>query len=129
MDGDKQVDAAIDSALGDHVRYRTVFDALKKGVSANDAAGVAELVRYPIVVEVSGKDVKLKNANQFVSQYNDFMTPEIRKAIVSTSYADVLVNDKGMMLGNGQAWINGICRDAKCKTYDVKVVTLQHGPG
>jgi len=53
------------------------------------------------------------------------MTPEIAKAITDTRYADVLVNYKGVMLGNGEAWINGICEHTACKNVEVKVVALQ----
>ena len=126
--GDKAVDDAIDSNLGDHQRYRDVIDALKSGVAAGDAAKVAALVQYPISVRIAGKDAVLKNEAEFVARYKDFMTPEIVDAITATKYGDLFVNYKGVSFGNGQVWINGICKDAACKAFDVKVVTLQQGP-
>jgi hypothetical protein len=125
---DKATDDAIDRNLGDHRRYRAVIDALQKAVAADDAAGVAALVQYPIDVRIGGKKVTLKNRKMFVARYKAFMTPDIRKAIVTTTYGDLFVNDKGVMFGRGQAWINGICRDTACKSFDVKLVTLQRGP-
>ncbi len=125
---DKAVNDAIDSNLGDHEKYQAVIIALRKTVAAGDASGVAELVQYPISVEIDGKDTILKDKAEFVSRYGDFMTPEITKAIVDTRYSDLFVNYKGVMFGNGQAWINGICKDESCDTFDVKLVTLQPGP-
>lgn len=127
-DDAKTVDDAIDDNLGDHQRYRTVIDALQKGVADNDAAAVAALVQYPIVVSIQGKKTTLKSDKQFIANYDQLMTPDIRKAIVGTRYADLFVNYKGVMFGRGQAWISGICHDDKCAAFDVKVVTLQSGP-
>lgn len=127
-DDAKTVDDAIDSNLGDHQRYHAVINAFQKAVADNDAAAVAALVQYPIVVSIQGKKVTLKNEKQFVAQYNQLMTPNIRNAIVGTRYQDLFVNYKGVMFGRGQAWINGICRDDKCAAFDVKVVALQSAP-
>ena len=125
---DQAVSDAIDSSLGDHQRYRPVIDAFQAAVAANDAARVATLVHYPIGVDIDGKPVVLKNEQEFVARYAQFMTPDIRDAIVATQYADLFVNYKGIMFGSGQAWINGICKDDRCKAFEAKVVTLQHGP-
>lgn len=124
-DDDAAVDAAIDAALGDHATYRKVIEGLQKAVAAKDTAAVAALVYYPIDVEIAGKKKTIKDAATFASEYDKFMTPAIAKAITDTRYADVFVNYKGVMLGQGEAWINGICKDNACKDVDVKVVTIQ----
>ena len=124
---DQAVNDSIDSNLGDHTRYRAVIQDLQAAVAADDAAKVASLVRYPISVDIGGKDTTLKTEQDFVARYQEFMTPDIRKAIVETKYGDLFVNYKGVMFGSGQAWINGLCKDEQCKAFDVKVVTLQHG--
>lgn len=126
--GDAAVDKAIDDNLGDHARYRPVIEAFQAAVSAGDAAAVAALVHFPIGVEIDGKRVVLHDAKSFVARYDAFMTADIKQAIVGTRYADLFVNYKGVMFGEGQAWINGICQDNACPVYDVRVVTLQHGP-
>ena len=128
-DGAKAVDDAIDSNLGDHRRYRAVIDALQQAVAGGDAAGVARLVQYPIGVRIGGRNVTLKNPGAFVEHYDEVMTPGIRKAVLDTRYRDLFVNYKGVMFGQGQVWINGMCKDAQCKDFDVRVVTLQEGPG
>jgi pyruvate/2-oxoglutarate dehydrogenase complex dihydrolipoamide acyltransferase (E2) component len=124
---DQAVNDAIDSNLGDHTRYQAVIRDLQAAVAADDAARVASLVQYPISADIGGKKTTLKTENDFVARYQELMTPDIRKAIVDTKYGDLFVNYKGVMFGSGQAWINGICKDAKCKEFDVKLVTLQHG--
>lgn len=122
------VDQSIDNVLGDHATYRRVIADFQKAVAGHDAAAVASLLHYPIGVDIAGKNAVIKDAAEFTRDYDKFMTPQIAKAIIDTRYADVMVNDKGVMLGQGQAWVNGICKDSACKDVDVKVVTLQSGP-
>lgn len=126
--GDKAVNDSIDSNLGDHRRYQAVIRELQAAVAAGDAGRVAPLVQYPLGVEMAGKKTQLKNEKEFIERYPEFMTPDIRSAIVGTKYADLFVNYKGVMFGRGEAWINGICKDEKCDAFDVKLVTLQPGP-
>lgn len=123
-----EVNNIIDKVLGDHATYRTVFDDLQAAVAAEDAAAVANLVRFPIGVSIDGHDRVIKNAQEFVKNYQRFMTPEIVEAIKATSYTAVMVNAQGVMLGNGEVWISGICKDDACEAVDVKVVTVQSGP-
>lgn len=127
-DAEKEVSDAIDSNLGDHVRYRAMIEELQKAVAAGDADAVAALAQFPISVEINGKRTSIDNARMFAEHYADFMTPDIREVIATAEYKDLFVNYKGVMFGNGQAWVNGICKDNECKSFDVKLITLQSGP-
>lgn len=120
-----RIDQSIDNVLGDHATYRQVIADFQAAVVANDAAKAAELVHYPISVDTGGKHTVIKDASGFVQNYEKFMTPEIAKAITATQYGNVMVNDQGVMLGQGEAWINGVCQDRSCKEVAVKVVTIQ----
>ncbi|MGB0133994.1 hypothetical protein [Dokdonella sp.] len=119
------VDATIDEVLGDHATYRKVIDSFKHAVASHDASSAAKLVRFPIDVDVKGRKLTLDDAAAFEKHYEAFMTPAIVKAIVETSYADVLVNAQGVMLGQGEVWISGTCTDNECKAVDVNVITIQ----
>ncbi len=123
------IDQRIDDTLGDHTKYQAVITALQKAVAANDAAGVAALVRYPIGVKIKGRETVIKSAKSFIQHYDAIMTPEIVKAVTDQRYEDLFVNYQGIMFGDGEVWVNGICRDTECKAFDVKVITIQavHG--
>ncbi|AKC87945.1 hypothetical protein WQ53_15380 [Pseudoxanthomonas suwonensis] len=123
--GEQAVNHAIDATLGDHTRYKPVIQALQSAVAAGDAAQVAALARYPFNVTINGRPTVLHDEKAFIARYPEFMTPEIRDAIVGTKYGDLFVNYQGVMFGRGQAWINGLCHDDKCKEFEVKLVTLQ----
>jgi hypothetical protein len=38
-----------------------------------------------------------------------------------------MVSAKGVMLGSGEVWLNGVCRDPACTAPEVKVIAIQPG--
>ena len=125
VDDPLAVNQAIDEALGDHVRYESVIRQLQRAVAANDTAAVAALVNYPFVTVRDGESLRVADAEAFVREYDRIMTPPIAEAIKRQKYSQLMVNYKGVMFGNGEAWVNGICKDDACKDVDVRVVALQ----
>lgn len=119
------VNRRIDQLLGDHTRYEPVILAFRKAVATRDAAAVAALVAYPLRVKLGGRAATIRDNHDFVVHYDAIVTPAMAAAIGRQRYGALFVNYQGVMFGNGEAWINGICRDALCKRYDVKVVSLQ----
>jgi hypothetical protein len=49
------VNASIDSVLGDHAVYEEAIGAIQFAIAEGDAAGVATWVSYPITVSVGGR--------------------------------------------------------------------------
>ena len=125
VDDPLAVNQAIDEVLGDHVRYEAVIRQLQRAVAANDTAAVAALVNYPFVTVRDGESLRVADAEAFVREYDRIMTPAIAEAIKRQKYSQLMVNYKGVMFGNGEAWVNGICKDDACKEVDVRVVALQ----
>ena len=125
---ENDVNQSIDQLLGDHTKYQAVIEALQAAVAAQDAAGVAALVDYPIGVEVNGKETNIKSAKVFEENYAGIVTPEIAQVITDQKYGDLFVNYKGIMFGDGQVWISGICKDNECKEFDVKIEAIQNAP-
>ena len=122
---DADTDAAIDNALGDHTVYRAAFDAIQEAVAEDDAAGFAQWVSYPIKVVADGEEMTIADEAQFVEHYDSIMTDEIRTAVTEQTWATLFVNYQGLMLGNGQVWLNGVCVDDTCEAFDVRVITIQ----
>ena len=125
VDDPLAVNQAIDEVLGDHVRYEAVIRQLQRAVAANDTAAVAALVNYPFVTVRDGESLRVADAEAFVREYDRIMTPPIAEAIKRQKYSQLMVNYKGVMFGNGEAWVSGICKDDACKDVDVRVVALQ----
>ena len=122
---DADTDAAVESALGDHTAYRAAFDAIQKAVADDDKAGFAAWVSYPIALTADGEEMTIADAAQVEEHYDNILTDEIKAAIIDQKWADLFVNYQGIMFGNGQVWINGICKDDTCAEFDARVITIQ----
>ncbi len=117
--------AAIDSVLGDHTQYREAFDALQTAVTEGDKTAFAEWVSYPITVLVAGEEKSIGDATEFTAHYDDIVTAAIAAAVMDQAWDSLFVNYQGVMFGNGEVWMNGICSDDSCTSFEVKVVTIQ----
>ncbi|MGB7976031.1 MAG: hypothetical protein WCF81_17180 [Roseiarcus sp.] len=100
--------------------------SLQKAVAAHDSAAVAGLVIYPISVSIKGRETTIRNAKAFIASYDAIMTPDIVSAVTQQRYENLFVNSHGVMFGNGQVWVDRVCKDNPCKTLGVKAITIQH---
>lgn len=124
-EGSAQVNQSIEEVLGDPAVYEPAIRAFQKAVVAHDAAAVARMADYPFNATIDGKPAKIKDAAAFTAAYDKIVTPAIAKVVSEQKYAELAVSGKGVMFGNGEAWINGICKDDECKAVDVRVVAIQ----
>lgn len=118
-DGDAR--ERITKLLGDADQYEGVFTALQRGVAAGDRAAVAGLMRYPVRVSIAGKSQKVADAAAFKRDYDKIVTPALAKLIAEQKFDNLFVNWQGVMLGQGEVWINGKCLDKDCAKAEVKV--------
>ena len=120
--GTSDVRQRIDQVLGDAAQYEAVFNAFQKAVNGGDRAAVVEEVRFPLNI---ANGAKITGPGEFQRNYERILTPAVRKAIAAQKFDDVMVNQQGVMIGDGQVWLNGTCLDAACSRTEVKVVTIQ----
>ncbi|WP_343653250.1 hypothetical protein [Stenotrophomonas sp.] len=114
--------ARIDSVLGDAAQYEKVFNAFRTAVVGGDRAAVVEEVRFPLNV-AGGR--KITGPGEFQRNYETIITPAVVKAVSEQDFGKVFVNQQGVMIGDGQVWLNGTCLDAACTRSEVKVITIQ----
>jgi hypothetical protein len=119
------LDKSIDLSVGDHVKVHTILTTLQQAVAKHDAAAVAALVHYPIKVNPGKKPFTIKNEKAFIKDYDRIITPDISAAIFKQKYEALFVNSQGAMIGDGEVWITGFCRDKTCKQSDIKIGTIQ----
>lgn len=118
------VNAVIETVLGDHRKFEMAFDALKAAVADDDAEAVAALVAYPLVVKVGEREL-IETPEAFLAGYDAIMTDEIITAVDAQTYETLFANDQGIMFGNGQMWMSGVCDDDSCESWEVKIITIQ----
>ncbi|QGM03714.1 hypothetical protein [Stenotrophomonas maltophilia] len=114
--------ARIESLLGDAAQYEKVFNAFRTAVVGGDRAAVVEEVRFPLNI-ANGK--KITGPGEFQRNYEKIITPAVVKAVSGQDFGKVFVNQQGVMIGDGQVWLNGQCLDQSCTKTEVKVITIQ----
>ncbi|HEL3177601.1 TPA: hypothetical protein UME34_004274 [Stenotrophomonas maltophilia] len=114
--------ARIETLLGDAAQYEKVFNAFKTAVVGGDRAAVVEEVRFPLNI-ANGK--KITGPGEFQRSYEKIITPAVVKAVSEQDFGKVFVNQQGVMIGDGQVWLNGQCLDQACTKTEVKVITIQ----
>ncbi len=118
-------DKSIDLSVGDHTKVHQILIALQQAVAKHNPAAVAALVHYPIKVNPGKKPFTVKNEKEFIKDYDRIITPDIASAIYKQKYDNLFVNSEGAMIGDGEVWITGFCRDKTCKQSDIKIGTIQ----
>jgi hypothetical protein len=118
-------DQSIDLSVGDHTKVHQILTALQQAVAKHNAPGVAALVHYPIKVNPGNRPFVVKNEKAFINDYDRIITHDIQDAIFKQTYANLFVNSEGAMIGDGEVWITGFCRDKSCKQSDIKIGTIQ----
>jgi hypothetical protein len=119
------LDKSIDLSVGDHVKVQHLLTQLQAAVAKHDAPAVATLVHYPIKVNPGKKPFTIKNEKEFTKDYDRIITHDIADAIFKQKYENLFVNSQGAMIGDGEVWITGFCRDKSCKQSDIKIGTIQ----
>jgi hypothetical protein len=88
---------------------------LKQAVAAVDPAAVAAMVNYPITVQSrTYRDAAALRAN-----YALVFTPEVKAAVAAAKADDLFARDQGVMIGNGEIWMNEI-------NGSMKIITINH---
>ncbi|MDR5782843.1 hypothetical protein QCE63_25895 [Caballeronia sp. LZ065] len=118
------VDARMDALFGAHEPYRAFFERLQHAVAAGDKKAVAELVSYPVAVHRAGTETTLRTKREFIARYPSIFTPTLVDIVARQKYAALFVRDQGAMIGNGEIWFGGVCRDKACKQSDVKITAF-----
>jgi hypothetical protein len=127
---DTAIDQSVSANVGDPAKLRETLSTLQEAVRKHDAAAVAALVNYPITINPhTPTTVIIRTPATFVARYDQIITPHVADVIEQQKYADLFVNYQGAMLGNGELWIAGICRDKTCTQTDIKIKTIQNTSG
>ena len=104
-------------------KVEAFFLKLQHAVDAHDVNKLAAMVSYPLVV--NGKST-VPNLKYFETHYNDIFTKTVVAAVKRQKYGALFGNDLGVMIGNGELWFSGVCRNASCNQYGVRIVAINN---
>ncbi|MRT55197.1 hypothetical protein GJV11_03595 [Enterobacteriaceae bacterium RIT693] len=121
---EQEMNARLEQLFSSHQNYHDFFNNLKAQIAAKNKPEVAKLVAYPITVKLGGKKVQIKSQPQLIKNYDAIFTPDLVAAVSAQQYEDLFANDQGLMIGKGQIWFSGVCRDNQCKKSTVLITGI-----
>jgi hypothetical protein len=93
---------------------------LQQAVAADDHAAIAAMVNYPLRVNpLKGQSMTYRNAAAVRANYARIFTPEIKAAVAAAKPDNLFARDQGVMIGNGEIWMNEI-------GGTMKIITVNH---
>ena len=100
---------------------------LQSAVKSDSPEQVAPLIQFPLRVnEAPGKSHSV-TARRFSVEYGKIFTPAVKAAVLQQAPDEIFRNSNGAMLGNGEVWISGVCRDQNCQVAPPKVTAINIG--
>jgi hypothetical protein len=97
---------------------------LRRGLGTSDRVAVCGMVAYPL----RQQDGIVQDAADCVARYDDIFTIPVRRAIGRQQFADLFVNQSGVMAGIGELWFAGSCRTAPCDLDDIRITIVNSHP-
>lgn len=102
----EQQKSLIEVAGFDNVKQFTGFYAnLRRAVAQNNKEAVAQRISYPLSLYSNSKKRSILNKKQFIAEYDQIMTTEVKKALANQRLDDLFIRDQGVMVGNGEIWM------------------------
>ncbi len=104
-------------------KSRAFLAELQRSVAARDKARVASMTSYPLTVIRGTGRTRVRNASQFLSQYETIFDAHVRRVIAQQSAKCLFGNYQGAMIGDGEVWFN------QAPDGTMKVITVNPGAG
>lgn len=102
--------------LGSDAAVEQFVYNVRKAISQGDKIWLAANLFYPLNVRVSEKLVlNLKSKNQFLLNYDKIFTTEFKSVISKTFSHNHFNNYQGVMIGDGEIWINNALNGTEVK--------------
>lgn len=108
------------AGISDPAHVTQFLARLKQAMAAGDRAAVAAMVNYPLHVYAPGRGPTIyRNTATLRAGYAQVFTPEVTAAIAAATPGSLFIRDQGVMIGNGQVWMNEV-------HGAVKIITINH---
>lgn len=92
---------------------KAFLGALQKAVASDDRRKVASIIRYPIYAWARDRDIRFKTPASLVASYELVFTAALKKTIAEARTECLFTNWKGVMIHDGEIWINALPRVLK----------------
>lgn len=123
---ENEVYNTIEELHGNAEAFDRPLRQLVLAMRSGDAETIAGLAEYPLTVKANGETYDVENAEDFVENFEDLVTPETRRAVGRQQYQDLFVNSDGVMLANGAVWMGAVCEDNACEDSHWAIIAINN---
>jgi hypothetical protein len=120
------VDAKIDQLLGDHKDYERAFTVIQQALAEHDAGALAMYIPFGQPIMIDGTPVTIADQDELVESFDDIFNELVVNTVTAQKFGKLFVNSDGVMFGNGQLWISGICQDNACADAEVMITAVNN---
>lgn len=121
-----EVNQQIDALLGPHEIYETAIATIEDALAEHDVTAVAGYIAFGEPIKVNGEDVVIADETDLTARFDELFPEKVVTAVVGQDYAKLLVNADGIMFGDGELWISGICDDDACEFPFVNIIAINN---
>lgn len=120
-------DRAIDDVLGGpHAVYATAIADIQKALAEHNVEGIAGYVSFGEPIKVNGQDVTIADLDDLNAKFDTLFNAKVVEAVTQQPYEKLLVKDAGIMFGDGELWINGVCDDDACQVPFINIIAINN---
>ena len=123
---EEEVYGQIEALHGDADAFGEAFGLLQDAMMFGDPVTVADLGAYPLTVAANGEVYDVLAPQDLVDNYDALLMPETQDLIANQDYADLFVNDEGVMFGEGELWMALVCEDKACAQASWRIIAINN---
>lgn len=120
------VDKQIDDLLGPHEVYGTAIQAIQEALVNGEMDRVAGYIPFGEPIKVNGQDVVIADEADLESRFYELFNEKVVNAVADQQYETLFVNQDGIMFGEGELWIGGVCVDETCEDVFVNIIAINN---
>ena len=120
------VNVQIEQLLGSHEVFETAIKTVQTAVTEHDVEGVAGYIPFGEPTMVNGEAVVIADETDLASRFDELFNEKVVTAVTAQDYAKLFVNQDGIMFGEGELWIGGVCVDEACNDFFVNIIAINN---
>ena len=120
------VNAQIDTVLGPHEIYQTAVETIQKALTEGNIDAVAGYSPFGEPIKVNGEDVVIADEADLNDKFETLFNDKVINAVTGQDYGSLFVNQDGIMFGDGELWLTGVCLDDTCADVFVNISAINN---
>lgn len=121
-----EVNAQIDAVLGPHAIYQTAVETIQKALTEGNIDGVAGYIPFGEPIKLNGTDVVIVDEADLNERFETLFNDKVINAVTGQDYGTLFVNQDGIMFGDGELWLTGVCLDDTCADVFVNISAINN---